>query len=131
MSPSLSFPHQKQSQDVVSSQGAGGAPGAVPANLWQWRGGRSAHCTQTHPEASHQPVGWVPAQADLPEVSQPGDDRVGIHTQVAGPRVSLAQKRYWLILWLWKEHSPLVQGCEPLVAPFPSPQGGSRWEGGP
>lgn len=63
-----------------------GAPGEAPADLWQWRGGPSAQCTQTHPEASHQPAGWVLAQADWAEVSQPGDGRAAIHTQVAGPR---------------------------------------------
>ena len=131
MSLSLSFPHWKQSQDAVSSQGAGSSRRGSSRPL-AVAGGPSAQCTQTHPEASHQSAGWVPAQADWPEVSQPGGGRAAMHTQVAGPRAQgrPGTEEAVVILWLWKEHSPSAQDVN-WPQESPSPQGGSRWEGGP
>lgn len=128
---SLSSPRWKQSQDAVSSQGAGlqarfqptsGSGGAGPL--------RTVHRPTQKPLAS--PLGGSRHRQTCLRCQSQEMAGLRFTPKLPGPepRVGLAQRRQWLILWLWKEHSPSAQDVN-RPQESPSPQGGSRQGGGP
>lgn len=120
-----------KNQDAVSSQGAGlqarfqptsGSGGAGPLRI--------VHRPTQKPLAS--PLGGSRHRQTCLRCQSQEMAGLRFTTKLPGPepRVGLAQRRQWLILWLWKEHSPSAQDVN-RPQESPSPQGGSRQEGGP